>query len=181
MKTLIVVDVQNDFVTGALKNTDAEAALPAIIEKIKNFDGAVIFTRDTHYDGLYEASLEGQYLPADKGLKHCIQGTEGWMIRSDVAAAAKGKMAMVIDKPTFGFTDWNDKDNDMLQRLVAQADEIEICGFCTEICVLANAVVLRANFPDKKIVVDPALTEGVTKDAKEAALKVLAAQEITVK
>lgn len=177
MKTLIGIDIQPDFITGALANKDAEAIIPDIVEFIKNWQGPIVFTRDTHVDGIYENSLEGKYLPADKGLKHCIHGTEGWMVRQDVANAAGAKVQAVIDKPTFGYTDWN---NESLQRIIAQAEEIVLIGFCTEICVLANAVILRAMFPDKPIKVIAKLTEGVTKEAKEHALAVLRAQEIEV-
>ena len=98
MKTLIGIDIQPDFITGALANKDAEAIIPDIVEFIKNWQGPVVFTRDTHVDGIYENSLEGKYLPADKGLKHCIHGTEGWMVRQDVANAAGAKVQAVIDK-----------------------------------------------------------------------------------
>ena len=99
----------------------SSAIIPDIVEFIKNWQGPVVFTRDTHVDGIYENSLEGKYLPADKGLKHCIHGTDGWMVRQDVANAAGAKFQAVIDKPTFGYTDWN---NEGLQRIIAQAEEI---------------------------------------------------------
>lgn len=174
MKTLIVIDMQKDFIDGALANPNASAIVDAIAEKIKTHVGPVIFTRDTHFEGLYEASLEGQ-LPV-----HCVQGTEGWMINEKITEASRGKFTAAVDKVTFGHVKWNDSEDPMLQRVIAQADEIEIVGTVAEICVAANAIILRAMFPDKKIVVYKDMIAGLTPEGKDAAIKVLEAQEIEV-
>lgn len=174
MKTLIVVDMQKDFIDGALANPNAAAIVDAIAAKVEAHVGPVIFTRDTHFDGLFEASLEGK-LP-----KHCVQGTEGWMIDEKIAAAAKDKFTAAVDKVTFGHVKWNDTEDPMLQRVIAQADEIELVGTVAEICVTANALLLRAMFPDKKIVVYKDMIAGLTDEGKAAAIKVLEAQMVEV-
>lgn len=179
MNTLIVVDMQKDFIDGALANPKAAAIVDAIAAKVEAHTGPVIFTRDTHFDGLYEASLEG-VLP-----KHCIQGTDGWMIDEKIAAAAKGKFTAAVDKVTFGHTKWNDPEDPMLQRVIAQADAIELVGTVAEICVAANAIMLRAMFPDKKIIVYKDMIAGLpdangNTPGKDAAIAVLQAQQIEV-
>ena len=174
MKTLIVVDMQKDFIDGALPNPNAAAIVDAIAEKIKTHVGPVIFTRDTHFDGLFEASLEGA-LP-----KHCVQGTDGWMIDEKIVEASKGKFTAAVDKTTFGHVKWNDPEDPMLARVIAQADAIEIVGTVAEICVAANAILLRAMFPDKKIVVYKDMIAGLTDEGKNAAIAVLKAQQIEV-
>lgn len=165
MKTLIVIDMQNDFITGALKNEAAEALIPALVEKVKSWEGPVIFTRDTHYENLYDYTLEGKKLP----VKHCIQGTEGWMIEKSLAAVAGEKFTGIVDKETFGYVKWDEEGN---KTFVADADEIVLTGVCTDICVISNAIILRALWPNKKITILKDLCAGTTKENHKAALTI---------
>lgn len=168
-KILVVVDMQNDFIDGSLGTKEAVAIVPAVKEKITKAaaEGTkIIFTRDTHYEN-YMETLEGQKLP----VKHCIKDTFGWEIREEL----KTDGAVVYDKPTFGITDWNEK----LGALTAE-DEIEVCGLCTDICVLSNALILRAYYPNTKIKVDAAACAGVTPATHQAALDSMRCCQIDV-
>ena len=190
-KLLIVVDVQNDFITGTLKNPLAEAKIPNIVKKIKEHDGIVIATHDTHFNQLqvktawppadnaiiYEDSYEHKFmnLPA-----HCIKLTDGWEIQKDVLAVLQEKNTdgkhnfYAIDKYTFGYDQWKRYLEDF------DFDEIEICGFVTSICVTAQAVILRALFPNMKITVDSNCVADLDEETQAAALKVLGMQQITI-
>lgn len=165
-KVLIVVDMQNDFITGSLGSEEARAIVPKVAEKIKDFEGEVIFTRDTHYSD-YMETLEGKYLPVE----HCIFGTEGWEIIPELDTAD----ATVIDKITFGYKDWEKVLQD------AEPDtEFELCGVCTDICVISNALALRMLYPNAKITVDAACMAGVTPEKHNAALEVMKSCQIDV-
>ncbi len=172
-KILIVVDMQNDFVDAALGTKEALAIVPAVIRKIKDYAGqTVIATRDTH--GLnYMETSEGKQLP----VPHCIEGTHGWEIRSDVAEALKEVQAQIINKPTFGSVE-------LAQQITAWAKEeeleIELIGLCTDICVVSNALLLKANLPETVIKVDAACCAGVTPDTHEAALTTMKMCQIIV-
>lgn len=190
-KLLIVVDVQNDFITGTLKNPLAEAKIPNIVKKIKEHDGIVIATHDTHFNQLqvktawppannaivYEDSYEHKFmnLPA-----HCIKLTDGWEIQKDVLAVLQEKNTdgkhnfYAIDKYTFGYNKFPDYLKDF------KFDEIEICGFVSSICVLANAIILRAAYPNMKITVDSSCIADITEEQQNAAIACLKAQQITV-
>lgn len=165
-KILIVVDMQNDFITGALGSKDAEMIVPCVFAKVKSnmLDGhAVLFTRDTHQEN-YMDIQEGKKLP----IPHCIEGTPGW----EVIPELKDFATMCLDKPTFGSID--------LPHLVASYDEIELCGVCTDICVVSNALVLKANHPEKKIVVDGRCCAGVSPERHKAALATMKSCQIEV-
>ena len=157
-KYLIVVDVQKDFVDGALGTPEAQAIIPRVKEKIAEYranGGKVIFTRDTHQNNYLETN-EGKYLPVE----HCIEWTNGWDIYEGVAYAD----AVVINKPTFGWLYWDEYiDN-------SSGVEIELIGLCTDICVVSNALILKALFPSAKIKVDAAACAGVTPTSHNAAL-----------
>jgi len=157
-KLLIVVDMQNDFITGALGSSQAQAILPAVKAKIKVYQqngDEILFTRDTHQDN-YMTTQEGRYLP----VPHCIKGTKGYAIADGLNAGG----CEIIDKPTFGSLE--------LAKQVADGgfDEIELCGLCTDICVVSNALILKAQIPETKVIVDARCCAGVTAESHNAAL-----------
>ena len=169
---LVVVDMQKDFVDGALGSGDAVAIVPSVVEKIKSFDGEIFVTLDTHFDN-YPESAEGRKLP----VPHCIKGTDGWQLDKNVASALAEREYTAVEKPTFGSLE--------LPRLIeASADgddfSIEIIGLCTDICVVSNALVLKANFPEMPISVDSACCAGVTPQAHEAAIATMRSCHIDV-
>lgn len=194
-QVLIVIDMQNDFITGSLGTPEAQAIVPKVITKIKSKPwDSIIFTRDTHYNEKdfysYEDTLEGEKLP----VKHCILGERGWQLNENVLAAAKnGTPIKYIDKPTFGSrrllyyirdaiadmtTYFNLQDCD---DKVCDIDvEVEICGLCTDICVISNALLLRAAFPNMKITCDSSCCAGVTPEKHLAALEVMRSCQIDV-
>ena len=167
---LIVVDMQNDFIDGALGTKEAVAIVPGVKEKIENFDGVVLFTRDTH-ETYYLDTQEGQKLP----VPHCIRDTEGWQIRSKLDALRKTEP---IDKETFGSTD-------LAGELVAMNEDNEIesitfVGLCTDICVISNALLAKASLPEVPIIVDAKCCAGVTPESHENALKAMEACQIQI-
>ena len=167
MKYLIVVDMQNDFITGSLGSKLAEMIVPNVVEKVKNYEGTVIFTRDTHFSD-YMDTQEGKNLP----VKHCIKDTTGWEICNELKPYAN----KVIDKITFGSVDLPD----VIKAYGEQIEEIELCGLCTDICVISNAMILKATFPEVKIVVDSNCCAGVTEESHQTALNAMKAVQIDV-
>ena len=168
-KILVVVDMQNDFIDGALGTAEAVAIVPKVAEKIKNFDGTVIYTRDTH-EANYMETQEGKNLP----VPHCIRGTEGWQIRTELQQVG----AMMVDKPTFG-------SRALAERLVEMNREeaiesITLVGLCTDICVISNAFVIKAFLPETPIIVDAACCAGVTPESHERALEAMKVCQIAV-
>ena len=164
MKYLIVVDMQVDFITGSLGSNLAEAIVSNVVEKVKNFDGKVIFTRDTHFADFLQTQ-EGRKLPVE----HCIKDTDGWQICDELKPYANE----VVDKITFGSVD--------LPQMITDADEIELCGLCTDICVISNAMILKATFPEVKITVDSECCAGVSVEGHNTALNAMKAVQIEVK
>ncbi|MBO4775347.1 MAG: cysteine hydrolase [Lachnospiraceae bacterium] len=165
MKTLIVVDMQNDFIDGSLGTKEALAIVDNVKAKIKEYKDngdEVIFTRDTHHDN-YMNTNEGHYLP----VVHCIENTKGWEIREGLYFEG----AKIIDKPSFGYTGWGN----------FKFDEIEIIGLCTDICVVSNALILKALNPEIKISVDPKCCAGVTPDSHNAALETMKMCQIEIR
>ena len=160
-KLLIVVDMQNDFITGSLGSPQAQAIVPNVKAKIESHrqnGSRILFTRDTHHDD-YLATQEGKHLP----VPHCIEGTEGHFI----ADAMDTDGDEVFDKPTFGslkLAAWVEKGN---------YNEIELCGLCTDICVVSNALILKAQLPDTSITVDARCCAGVTKESHQAAIQTM--------
>ena len=172
-KLLIVVDMQKDFVDGALGTKEAVAIVENVVNKINGHVGDIYVTYDTHL-GDYMESAEGKKLP----VPHCIKGTDGWMLDSRVQAALEGREYTAVEKPTFGSTE--------LARLIGQkydpADiEIELVGLCTDICVVSNALLLKANYPETAISVDSACCAGVTTETHDAALATMRCCQIDVK
>ncbi len=172
MKALIVVDMQNDFIDGALGTPEALSIVPFVREKVMHFDGLVIFTRDTHFEN-YLSTREGKNLP----VPHCIKGTQGWEIADSLKELTKGRI--VIDKPTFGSTE--------LQNLLVNEhektpfEEIELVGLCTDICVISNAMLIKAALPEVNVTVDSSCCAGVTPESHENALSAMKMCQITVK
>ena len=169
-KLLIVVDMQTDFVTGALGTKEAQAIVPMVADKIKKAkeDGTdVIFTLDTHEEN-YLDTQEGKQLP----VPHCIKNTEGWMLVPQLRPLAGGCMS--VEKPTFGST--------RLAHIVGKAgyDEIELIGLCTDICVISNAMILKASVPETPISVDASCCAGVTPESHANALAAMKMCQITI-
>ena len=173
MKALIVVDMQNDFVTGSLGSEQAEAIVPAVKQKVAEFEergDVFVFTRDTH-DANYLDTFEGKNLPVE----HCIKATEGWEIVDDLQPLAKEANA-IINKPTFGSFGLLD----FLEPYVESGEvtEIELCGLCTDICVVSNTLLLRAKFHETPITVDASCCAGVTADSHKSALQTMRSCQI---
>lgn len=169
---LIVVDMQKDFVDGALGTPEAQAIVGKVMDKIFGFDGQIFATLDTHREN-YLDTAEGKKLP----VPHCIKGTPGWMLDSGVAALEQ-KGYTPVEKLTFGSV--------LLPRLLYQAAAgetftMELVGLCTDICVVSNALMLKANFPEMEISVDSACCAGVTPATHEAALATMRCCQINVK
>lgn len=171
---LVVVDMQNDFVSGALGTVEAREIADSVAEKIESCrkdGGLIVFTKDTHDSG-YMRSREGKYLP----VAHCVKGTDGHELAPQILAAFR-EGDIVIEKPTFGSTE-------LVSALAPyiQADTvIELCGVCTDICVVSNALILKAAYPETDIAVDSACCAGVTPQKHAAALTTMASCQITVK
>jgi nicotinamidase-related amidase len=164
---LIVVDMQNDFIDGALGTTEALAIVPYVKTLIEGFDGEVLFTRDTHFENYMETE-EGRNLP----VPHCIKGTHGWEIRGELDALRKRE---AIDKLTFGSRD--------LVDVLAREGEIEsitFVGLCTDICVISNAMLLKAFYPEIPLIVDAKGCAGVTPESHTRALEAMKMCQIRV-
>ena len=166
-KVLIVIDAQEDFTRGALRNKEAIKALPVIHEVVeyacKNFELPIFYTQDTHFDNYLETP-EGINLP----VKHCIYGTPGREVCTEVLPSKDFNNFYRIDKSTFAFTNWEEFSE------LNVCDEIWLCGFCTDICVSANFQFLKAYYPQAKIVIIEDACAGVTRDLHDAALSVMA-------
>lgn len=167
MKYLIVVDMQKDFIDGALGTKEAQAIVPNVRKKIEEFDGEVIFTRDTHHKD-YLSTQEGKNLPVE----HCIEGTAGWEIDKSLQPFCKG---LVVNKPTFGSMALAEE---IWER--GDAQEITLVGLCTDICVISNAMLLKAAMPEVPIIVDRACCAGVTPQSHENALEAMKMCQITI-
>ena len=173
MKTLIVVDMQNDFIDGSLANPAAAAIVEPMTEYIKNFKGDIIFTRDTHYDN-YLDTQEGKNLP----IPHCIRGTEGWDVRKELVEAANIDPILYlhsfVNKNNFG-------DITILKdKIPYYVDKIYLCGTCTDICVISIALNLKAWFPEIKMYCIADLCAGLTPEKHAAALEVMRSCQIEV-
>lgn len=176
MEVLIVVDMQTDFIDGALGTAEAVEILPRVAEKMRTFPGRVLCTRDTH-EADYLNTQEGRRLP----VPHCIRSTAGWDLAADIAAAYHEE---AIDKPTFGSKDlgtlllaW---DQDLRAKTGAGICRITLVGLCTDICVISNALLLKAFLPETEIAVDASCCAGVTPERHNTALRAMEACQITV-
>lgn len=171
-KFLIVVDIQNDFVDRALGTPEAEKIIDDAVEKIKNFDGEIFVTYDTHYENYLETS-EGKKLP----VPHCIKGTEGWKLNEKIDKALSDKKYTSVEKNTFASV--------ILPELIKKSASdteftIELIGLCTDICVVSNALLLKANFPECEISVDASCCAGVTPNSHNSALQTMKSCQINI-
>lgn len=163
-KTLIVVDMQKDFIDGSLGTKEAIGIVENVKKKISEYQNRgdeIIFTRDTHR-GNYLSTNEGKYLPVE----HCIEGTDGWGIRDGLDVTT----AIYIDKPTFGYMRWIDYN----------LEEVEIIGLCTDICVISNALIIKATYPEIKVSVDASCCAGVTPESHKAAITTMKMCQVEV-
>ena len=163
-KTLIVVDMQNDFIDMALGTPEAVAIVPKVKAKIKEYEkngDTVIYTRDTHFENYLETP-EGKKLP----VPHCIKGTKGW----EIADGLYIEGCKIIDKPNFGWPHWN----------LEELECVELIGLCTDICVVSNALIIKATFPNACVSVDSSCCAGVTPESHNAALTTMKMCQIDV-
>ena len=174
-KLLVVVDFQNDFIDGALGTSEAVEIVPNVINKINDWDGDIAFTADTHGENYLETN-EGKHLP----VVHCVQNTDGWELRAEVAKVVKEKMnAKVFQgvsflKNTFGSLD-------LMSYISAIGYKyVEFIGLCTDICVASNAIMAKAFLPEAQIVVDPSCCAGVTPETHDAALTTMKMCQIDI-
>ena len=174
MKCLVVIDVQNDFVSGSLGTPEAQAMLPRLEEKLRGFEGCVWMTLDTH-GADYMDTQEGKHLP----VPHCVRETEGWQLAGELGKLAESFGAGIVEKPTFG-------SEELVASLKAlyeagELESIELVGLCTDICVVSNALMLKAAMHELPMSVDSACCAGVTPQKHEAALEVMRSCQIAVK
>ncbi len=167
MNYLIVVDMQNDFIDGALGTKEAQAILPKVVEKVRNWKGKIIFTRDSHTED-YLHTQEGSRLP----VPHCIKGTPGWQIAKQLPMQED---TVIIDKPGFGSVGLAE-----YLKTEAEVESIELVGLCTDICVIANAILLKSFFTETPISVDVSCCAGVTPESHQNALDAMKMCQIDV-
>ncbi len=170
-KVLVVVDMQKDFVDGALGTPEAVSIVPNVVNKIEAFDGEIFVTYDTHSED-YMNSSEGKKLP----IPHCIKGTDGWNLNEKVQAALEGKQYTSVEKITFGSVDLPQ----LIKDKAGEYFEIELIGLCTDICVVSNALILKASFPENEISVIADCCAGVTPETHNAALLTMKSCQINV-
>lgn len=170
---LIVVDMQKDFVDGALGTEEAIAIVPEVVKKIESFDGEIFATLDTHGDN-YMQTMEGKNLP----VPHCIKGTPGWQLDERVATALDKKGYTPVEKVTFGSSQLPGL---VMQACAGEPCDIELIGLCTDICVVSNALLLKAIFCETPISVDSACYAGVTPEKHQAALETMRSCQIEIK
>ena len=167
MKILVVVDMQNDFIDGALGTPEAVKIVPYVKELIQNFDGKVLFTRDTHFPD-YMNTQEGRNLP----VPHCIKDTVGWEIRPELDALRKTE---AIDKLTFGSSELP-----AILKAEENIESITFAGLCTDICIISNVMVTKAFFPEIPLIVDAKGCAGVTPESHKNALAAMKMCQVTV-
>ena len=179
MKALIVIDMQEDFIRGSLGSPEAQAIISAVAAKVAEYKNSeeetiILYTRDTHFPN-YMETMEGSYLP----VPHCIVNTHGWQIIPEVVTAGNVE---VLDKYTFGAYDIPNKLQELACRCWEswEIDSIELCGVCTDICVISNALILKSIYRDIPITVDSKCCAGVTPEKHEAALEVMRSCQINV-
>ena len=171
-KFLVVVDMQKDFVDGVLGSAEAAGIVPASVEKIMNFDGEVFATLDTHFEN-YMETAEGRKLP----VPHCIKDTDGWQLDKDIAAALSAREYTSVEKNTFGSVDLPE----IISKAAGGEDfSVELIGLCTDICVVSNALLLKANFPEAAISVDAKCCAGVTPEKHAAAIETMRSCQIDI-
>lgn len=174
-KILIVVDMQNDFITGSLGTLEAKSIVPLVKKKVEEYRAKhqyVYFTQDTHEFNYFDTP-EGKKLPVE----HCIRSTNGWEIHKDLTDKSYVASGTIL-KPTFGYSAWSD----FFRRIVPfwTLDEIEIVGVCTDICVITNALLIKTELPGTKIVVDASCCAGTTPEKHKMALEIMKSCQIDV-
>lgn len=170
---LVVIDMQKDFVDGALGTPEAQAIVEGVAARARDFEGTVVFTRDTHEPNYLETQ-EGRNLP----VVHCVRDTPGWELVPELEEVRRTRDAMVFDKPTFGSVAlvwWLAQQNDE-----TPIDSIEVIGLCTDICVVSNALLIKAHFPEIPVRCEAALCAGVTPAAHDAALSTMRSCQVEV-
>lgn len=175
-KVLVVIDMQNDFITGSLGSPEATQIVKNVIQKIKSYQEAgypIYYTRDTH-DKHYLETEEGKNLP----IEHCIKGTWGWQLEEEVAKTVTDQ-TQIYDKETFGSL----KLGETLQKLAMEDKqlEVELIGLCTDICVISNALLLKAYMPQTPLSVDVTCCAGATKKGHESAIETMKICHIHIK
>ncbi len=171
-KILVVVDMQKDFVDGALGTAEAVQIVGNVVEKINSFDGEIIVTYDTHFENYLNTS-EGEKLPVE----HCIKGTAGWNLDLDVQSALENRKYRAVEKLTFGSVE--------LPAIVGEITKgeefsVELVGLCTDICVVSNALILKASYPEVPITVDSSCCAGVTPETHNSALSTMKMCQINI-
>lgn len=168
---LIAVDMQKDFIDGALGTKEAEAIVDNVARTVKSFDGEVIFTRDTHYDN-YMDTQEGKNLP----VPHCIKGTDGWQIDKKLATIIDADSSIkIFDKPTFGSVELAE----YLKRR-GGIEKVTLIGLCTDICVISNALLIKAYLPETEVSVIESCCAGVTPESHKNALEAMKMCQIKI-
>jgi nicotinamidase-related amidase len=168
-KLLIIVDMQNDFIDGALANPAAQAIVPGIAEFAKNWTGAIGVTLDTHQES-YFTTQEGKNLP----VAHCIINTNGHKLNTQIAEVINNKISYTVMKPAFGFANWGQYGLDL------HFDEVVVVGTCTDICVISNVLAIKAAFPELKVSVIEKLCAGLSPDKHAAAIEVMKSCQVNV-
>lgn len=174
MKTLIVIDMQNDFIDGALANPDAQKIVAGTVSLVSEWNGEIIFTRDTHGEN-YMKTEEGRNLP----VPHCIKNTDGWQINSEIYSAAinnKNATVKIVDKPAFGA-------GTLLYKAVIKdtvPEKITFTGTCTDICVVSNALILKSLLTEIPMSVIESLCAGLTREKHNAAIEVMKSCQIAI-
>lgn len=171
-KVLVVVDMQKDFIDGSLGTKEAAEIVERAAAQIRRFDGSIFVTLDTHGSNYLETA-EGKKLP----VAHCIKGTDGWLLNESILAALSGKNYRTIEKGTFGSTQLAEE---IRKAGNPQDMEIDCFGLCTDICVVSNVLLLKANFPEAKITVRADCCAGVTPETHKAALKTMEMCQIEI-
>ena len=170
---LVIVDIQKDFVDGALGTKEAQAMVPLVAQTVAGFEGEIFVTYDTHFEN-YPDTAEGKKLP----VTHCVKGTPGWALDAAIAGALEGKAYTPVEKLTFGSVQLPG----LIRGAAGEEDfDITLLGLCTDICVVSNALILKANFPEKEISVLSGCCAGVTPESHTAALTTMAMCQINIK
>lgn len=170
---LVVVDMQHDFVSGSLGTPEAQAIADRACAYARDFDGTVVFTKDTHEKNYLETQ-EGSNLP----VIHCVRDTPGWKLIEGMERVRASRQAMVFEKPTFGSVQlvwWLAEENTAMP-----IDSIELIGLCTDICVVSNALLIKAHFPEIPVRVNASLCAGVSPALHDAALATMRSCQVDV-
>lgn len=166
MKILMVIDMQNDFVSGSLGTKEAQMIVPNVVEKINNFKGRIVFTRDTHNTNYLETE-EGQKLPVE----HCIKDTKGWEIIQEINANEN-----ILDKYVFGSYELPK----YLEERFGKIEEITLIGLCTDVCIISNAIILKSYFKEIPIIVDAKCIAGVSEQSHKNAIEAMKMCQIDI-